>query len=270
MPSIRTHTPQHPTKRRAKDFLDWCLRRIGIDLNTATIDFRGVQFTSEFMRQCTLAEIDSIRDSRVIHWGVDTDRFTFRGSAQSHPLRLLYVGQLVPHKGVHTAIEAVQLLAQERPAYPIELTIVGGTTNPRYENYLKELARASDTARIDFTGPIPRERLPEVYREHDIFVFPSAWDEPFSIALLEAMSSGLAIVGTDTGGSAEVLQHEHNALVFAKEDARACATEVDKLMDDPFLFEAIRRNRRRTVEDRFRLESTVDQIEQALSQAMKA
>ena len=95
-------------------------------------------------------------------------------------------------------------------------------------------------------------------------MFPSMWDEPFSITLLEAMSSGLAVVGTNTGGSSEILKDEVNALVFPKGDAEACARQVTRLIQTPALFERIRRNARRTIEAEFRLETMIDRIDQTL------
>jgi len=80
------------------------------------------------------------------------------------------------------------------------------------------------------------------------------------------MSCGLAVVGTATGGSSEVLEHEVNALIFPKEDARAFANHVRRLLDHPLLFERIRKNGRRVVEDRFRLETMTDRIERTLLQ----
>ena len=73
------------------------------------------------------------------------------------------------------------------------------------------------------------------------------------------MSSGLAVVGTNTGGTTEILRDEVNALIFPKEDAEACATQIKRLTGDAELFSKIRLNGRQTVESQFRLEGMVDQ-----------
>ena len=73
--------------------------------------------------------------------------------------------------------------------------------------------------------------MPRVYADHDVFVFPSIWEEPFSIGLLEAMACGQAVVGTTTGGSAEILVDGVNSLVFPPGDPRRLARQVKRLFD---------------------------------------
>ena len=80
-------------------------------------------------------------------------------------------------------------------------------------------------------GQMSRDALTSAYREHDILVFASTWEEPLGITLLEAMASGLAVVGTGAGGSAEILQPEVNALTFPRSDVqrvrnRSCALSM--------------------------------------------
>jgi glycogen synthase len=174
----------------------------------------------------------------------------------------LYVGQVTSHKGVHTAVEALKIIREQSKFKQATLTIVGG---PDYEGRIARLVFSLGlSGNVRFTGMVARERLPEIYREHDLLIFPSVWDEPFSITLLEAMSSGLAVVSTNTGGSPEILIDEMNALIFPKEDARSCASQIVRLLTDPQLFESIRREGRRTVEENFRLESMIDKIEASL------
>jgi len=78
----------------------------------------------------------------------------------------------------------------------------------------------------------------------------------------------LAVVGTQTGGSSEILQHEVNVLIFAPGDAGACADQVLRLLDDQPLFEAIQQSGRRTVENSFRLQGMIDRIERSLLSAV--
>ena len=121
---------------------------------------------------------------------------------------------------------------------------------------------------VRFAGFVSHENLPCFYQEHDILLFPSIWDEPFSITLLEGMSSGLAVVGTATGGSLEILENDVNALVFPKEDAKACSTQILRFMAAPELYERIRGNGRCTVEERFRFEDMIDKIEDSLGRVV--
>lgn len=224
----------------------------------AELDLSRVQFASRFLKQAALRANRPVENAEVIHWGIDGDRFPFNESPHN-PRRLLYVGQVTLLKGVHTAVEALKLMVEQPRHSSTVLTIVGG---PDYDNRIRRLVASIGLERnVSFTGQVSRDLLPAIYREHDVLLFPPVWDEPFSITLLEAMSSGLAVVGTNTGGSPEILEDEVNALIFPKEDAESCARQAVRLIEDPVLFDRVRRGGRRTVEEGFRLEGMVDRIE---------
>jgi glycogen(starch) synthase len=253
------------TPRRLHRKLAWRLLmkwlRVNGTLMRDDLDLSRVQFASRFLKQAALDAGLSVADAEVIHWGIDIERFPFNDAAR-RPARLLYVGQLTALKGVHTAIEALKQIRENSLHREATLTVVGG---PDYDDRLHWLAASLGVGSfVHFTGLLPREQLPDIYRAHDLLIFPSVWDEPFSITLLEAMACGLAVIGTNTGGSAEILRDEENALIFAKEDANRCAEQVSRLLKDAARFERIRREGRRTVEGRFRLDCMVDHIEREL------
>ena len=227
------------------------------------LDLSRAQFSSAHLKHEALEATQNVSTADVIHWGVDVDRFPFNDTSGG-PKRLLYVGQLTSLKGIHTAVEALKSIVQEPGLSSTTLTIVGG---PDYANRIHRLVSSLGLeSNVRFTGLIPREELPDIYRDHGILLFPSIWDEPFSITLLEAMSSGLAVVGTRTGGSSEILSDEVNALIFPKEDADACARQVTRIIKNSELFERIRRAGRSTVEKEFRLERMIDRIDSAFAE----
>jgi glycosyltransferase involved in cell wall biosynthesis len=232
-----------------------------------SLDLRHVQFASQHLKHAAVQAGKPADHAEVIHWGVDVQRFSYKRTC-NNPKRLLYVGQIVPYKGVHVAIAAMNALVRKHGIVSAQLTLAGGSQRP---DYLLEMQRLVESYglgdHVHFTGLLPRELLPQVYHEHDILVFPSIWDEPFSITLLEAMSSGLAVVSTGTGGTQEVLGDNVNALIFPKEDAEACASQILRLFSDQELFDKVRRNGRRTVEEKFRFESMMDSIERSLLEA---
>ena len=54
---------------------------------------------------------------------------------------------------------------------------------------------------IEFLGMQPKDVMPELYAQADVFLFPSIWNEPFGRVLVEAMASGLVVLGTAKGGA---------------------------------------------------------------------
>ncbi len=229
------------------------------------LDLQSVQYVSNYVKRVALEAGKLATLARVIHWGVDPKRFTYNERTFYPPRRLLYVGQVVPHKGMHTAIEAIRILVKEWGCLSLHLRVFGGSKNDKYVAELRRLVSSYElNENVDFAGPVPRDQLPSIYRQHDILLFPSIWDEPFSITLLEGMSCGLAVVGTRTGGTEEVLKDGHNGLVFPVEDANGCAHQILRLLQDRELYETLRKNARRTIEVGFRFDRMVDSIEQCL------
>jgi glycogen(starch) synthase len=224
-------------------------------------DFKNVQFASHYLERSAQQTSALVGNAEVIHWGIDAERFPLNHTTRT-ARRLLYAGQLTSLKGVHTAVQALRIVVDDPAARSTMLTIAGG---PDYDDRIHRLVSSLRLENnVRFTGFISRDRLQALYKDHDIFLFPSVWDEPFSIALLEAMSSGLAVVGTNTGGTTEILRDEVNALIFPKEDPEACATQIKRLTGDAGLFAKIRLSGRQTVESQFRLEDMVDRVEYAL------
>ncbi|MDX6559888.1 MAG: glycogen synthase [Blastocatellia bacterium] len=232
-------------------------------LTTDSLDLRHVQFASRFLQRVTLAAGEPVANGDVIHWGIDIDEFPFQNAVAVG--QLLFVGQIARHKGVHTCIEALNILINDYGQTNLNLTIVGSGRDHEYNGELQRLVILHGLEkRVRFIGFLPRDQLRKVYRAHGVLLFPSVWDEPFGLGILEAMASGLAVVGTASGGSAEILEHEVTGLAFPKEDAESCATEILRLLTDPQLFERLRRNGRQTVEERFTINRAIDKIEQAL------
>jgi glycosyltransferase involved in cell wall biosynthesis len=228
-------------------------------------------FASEFLRNCaTRAGIPvDVERSTVAHWGIEPTLFPEREVLRWPVRRLLYVGQLIPQKGVHTAIAAFGLLAGTKEFAGVELTIAGGGQNPDYEKGLRSLPGQLGIAdRVRFLGRVPRSELPAIYAEHEVLLFPSEWEEPFAITPLEAMASGLVVVGTLTGGSGELFRNRETAMTYATGDAADCARAIREVCQDRELAETLARNGRREVLAHHTLDKMVDRIEAGLEKVV--
>jgi glycosyltransferase involved in cell wall biosynthesis len=115
----------------------------------------------------------------------------------SSRLELLYVGRLLPWKGLHLVLKTLALLDASHPN--LHLSIVGsGRDLPR----LQRLARRVNVdAIVSWIPWMPREELIGVYSSFDLFMFPSLHDSGGS-AVLEALTFGLPVVCLDLGGPA--------------------------------------------------------------------
>jgi glycosyltransferase involved in cell wall biosynthesis len=208
--------------------------------------------------------------ARVIHGGTDVERFGQPPVRDfiNRPLRLLYAGQLVKHKGVHTAIEALSFLVEIYGKNQVNLNIVG-SGHPGYEAYLRSLAsqkKIDDV--ITFAGAVPKEKIPMIMEEADVLVFPSVYEEPFARMTQEAMLAGLVVVGTTTGGTKEILIEGANGLTFEAKDAKGLANQLAKLVENVDLCQRLSQAGRETVLNSFTLEQMVDEIEEYLNGVM--
>ncbi len=179
---------------------------------------------------------------------------------------LLYVGRLVPIKGVHVLIEAFSEVLRRHP--DVRLLISGssffqGAAKTEYERQLVELARPIASS-IVFTGFLPHETLKYLYSAADIVVMPSVWQEPCALVMFEAMASGTLLVGTTVGGVPEVVNDGHNGLLVPAGDVAELTRALCGALEDPVSMQRMARAGRETIVQKFTWDSLVNKVESAL------
>lgn len=235
------------------------------------LDFSHAYFTSRRLREIYVAKGFPVQAAEVIYWGVDPRRFQPpEGPARTNVVRLLFAGRVAKEKGLHTAIDALALIRRDADAPQVRLTVAGPAQDAEYLAAIRRRVEACGLrSQVDFVGSVPRDAMPLLYRNHDVFLLPSVWEEPFSIGLLEAMASGLAVVGTTTGGSPEVLRDGENALTFSPDDVPGFACQVRRLFD-PALRARLGCEARRDIGERFTLDGMMDRVEAFLWNVSRA
>jgi colanic acid/amylovoran biosynthesis glycosyltransferase len=156
------------------------------------------------------------------------------------------VGRLALGKGHDVTLRALARLHEAgRDAH---LSIIGsGPDRAVLASLVKEL-KLEDS--VEFLGTLSEENVIESLRQADVFVLASRV-EPRSVAYMEAMALGLPTIGTDVGGSAEIITSEQDGLLVASEDDEGLAAAIARLMDDPELRRRLSQNARRTAVERF-------------------
>ena len=210
------------------------LRRKGIETSWTEFCPRHVCFVSDFMR--TEFEKNGVRypSSEVLYGGVSVDDFYYEREGVrplGQPVRFLYAGQIDRERGLHTAIEAFSVLAQEARSLAT-LTIVGEAYQPRYQLSMQEQVRALGLSeKIVFLGKKTYEEMPAIYRSHDVLIAPSLRKEGLPLSMVEAMLSGCAVVTTGSGGAMEIVKLADLPL-FPKGDAPALAQILVSLIQN--------------------------------------
>lgn len=136
---------------------------------------------------------------------------------------ILYLGRLVPEKGVHYLMEAFSKIQTEK-----RLIIAGGSSDT--DAYVESLkVKASEDSRILFTGFVQGRRLEELYSNAYLYVLPSDL-EGMPLSLLEAMSYGNCCVVSDIPECTEVV--EDHSVIFPKGDVAALTACLQLLCSD--------------------------------------
>ena len=159
--------------------------------------------------------------------GVETKLFAPPSDEAKRPFTIICVARLIERKGQHHLLRA---LAQVRVncAHPVRLIFVG---TGDAEAQLRELADSLQVAdAVTFKGFVSREQMPPLYREADVFVLPSQ-QEGMSIALLEAMASGLPVIVTETGGTAELVTQGQNGEIVPWSDVPALTQALHNMLN---------------------------------------
>ncbi len=174
----------------------------------------------------------------MVYPGFDMNLIREKGPRSRDEIKLLFVGNWVPCKGLDTLMEAMHRIDNPK----IVLDIVGDDSfYPRYARKIKgKIAHWGLEDRVRLHGRIDRESIGKFYSEADIFVLPSYY-EPFGIVFAEAMSFGLPIIATNAGGIPELVEHEENGLLVPPNDADALANAIDKLASSAELREKMGR-----------------------------
>ena len=152
------------------------------------------------------------------------------------------VARLTAQKGLDVLVEAAAILRARRGGPPARFLVVGdGDLRAPIERLIARLGVA-DT--VELVGARPPEEIPSWLAAADLFVLPSYY-EGLSLAVMEAMASGLPVVVTDVSGSAELVPTAADGRVVRPGDARGLADAIGELLADPELRAALGRRAHR-------------------------
>jgi glycosyltransferase involved in cell wall biosynthesis len=176
---------------------------------------------------------------------VDTDLF-MAGLNLEPSQRVIYVGRLAKEKNLYALIDAVS-------STKIQLDMIG--TGPLLED-LKQQALQSG-GNITFHGAVPHHELPHALNQASIFVLPSFY-EGHPKVLIEAMSCGLAVIGTDVDGIRDLIKHGETGWL-CQVDAASIREAIQTLLANPDLCQYLGQNARTFVLNNFSLTNILEQ-----------
>lgn len=182
--------------------------------------FKRVTDHVYLMRTATLSEDQIVSESSAM---------------QGEKIRILFVGQLEPVKGVKYLLEGLSILL--RDGHQACLTIVGeGDHRSEMERQIADLQLQEH---VSLRGYVPwGDKLFNVYREADVFVLPSLM-EGIPKVMVEAMASGVPVIATRVGGVESVVSHNVNGKLIEPRSPDAIVEAILDLRGNPKLRQAI-------------------------------
>ena len=177
----------------------------------------------------------------------------FQVPQKATPGQLLFVGRLIPRKGVHTLLRAFAFLHQRMPK--ATLRIAGGEVfaneSRTYPKELNEfITKAGLQEAVTFLGELDKSTIMEEYSKCVAFVLSSVL-ETAPMVIMEAMAAGKAVVSTDAGGARYLVEHGQTGLIVPPEDEKALGQALYKVLSNETRLEAMGRQAKKVAKQRF-------------------
>lgn len=160
---------------------------------------------------------------------------------------IMFTGRIIPEKGIKELIEAFKIICKDER---VKLIIIGnaGFANEIKSSYDEEILKLSNEVsdKIIFTGFIHNGELPKLHAMVDIAIVPSIWEEPAGLVAIEALSSGLPLIVTNSGGLKEYV-NEDSAIIVEKNEQliNNIAKGLKRLIEDEKLRENMAKEARK-------------------------
>ncbi len=197
----------------------------------------GVIIPSEFTKSLVDRMLKRHVDMLIAHPGLNMSGLDEKKECvDGSKVNLLFVGYIIQRKGVDTLVRALDILVKSRSMETLILHIVGDTE--RDKDFFKSVKEYCEKAGIEdhivFHGRVSESVLRNLYKNADLFVFPSLW-EGFGIVLAEAMSYGLPIVTTNAGAIPYLVKDGRNGFLVPPQDPEELARSIEMLVASPEL-----------------------------------
>nr|WP_225445887.1 glycosyltransferase family 4 protein [Paenibacillus arenosi] len=207
--------------------------------------------------------------------GVDIKRFKSRWSLEGaaahvegkrlngweHKQIVMYVGRLIPLKGVHYFLQAIPQLVEKHPNtmfVVVGSAFYGSTRKTKYVRKLEQWG-SRYPHHVRFIPYVQHEDVPKWYAMADVVVVPSVDKEAFGLVNVEAMATGVPIVASRAGGIQEVILNEETGILVSPTQLKLqLGSAITRLLENAGLRERLGRAGVRRVEQFFTWEHTAE------------
>lgn len=179
---------------------------------------------------------------RVLSNGVDINQFPAKKNYKNSKT-ILHVGRMSHEKNVKVVLRAFGEVLKTWPE--AQFVVAGG--GPALKGLKGLTGQLGLGKAVTFLGYVPREKLAALYRKSDLFVTASAM-ETLGLVVVEAMASGLPVVGVNAGGMKDLIQEGVNGFLVDPGDYRDMAKKIIRILREENLIEKFGKNSRKVAE----------------------
>lgn len=182
-----------------------------------------------------------------------------------------YLGRLVPEKGLDTLVAAMAELYRRGPLPVRVMALIVGSGSA--EDTLKQQVDSVGLSdRFVFTGSVPHSEAPDYMSCLDIFALPSrttpTWKEQFGRVIIEALSCGVPVVGSDSGQIPTLIRETGGGIVFPEGDAEKLADALEQLARNPAEKARLAVTGGKAVQEKFTCEAVSQQMHALLAKVL--
>jgi glycosyltransferase involved in cell wall biosynthesis len=205
---------------------------------------------SQFTASLATQDLEIKKPIKVIYNGVDENQFIPKKRNISKEIKVLFSGNLTRRKGAHLLLPIIERLDKKIVIY--------------YTSGLREQLKLVDHPRLRALGNVPHVKMPELYQSMDMLLFPTV-REGHSIAVLEAMASGLPVVASNVASLPEQIVHEQGGFLCTLDDVDSFASAIQNLADDIISRKSLGDFNRAKVEENFTLQNMISNYNKIFS-----
>ena len=233
----------------------------------AAFRFDRLYFCSQSLKQATEEAGFRVNHGEVIYPGIAAQSYVSDIRPAAAPIsKLLVVSAMDAKSGVKTAVKALHVARDNK--VKASLSIYGRGDS----DYIADLRSyiAMHQLHVEFlpVSNLVRD-LPSVFRRHDALLYTSEWNEPYNLTPLEAMASGLPIIGASVGGAGELFRHGDNALTYMPGDEAELARRIQELQEQPELRCRMAETAQQEVLSKYNETAVMDRIENYLNTSLE-
>jgi glycosyltransferase involved in cell wall biosynthesis len=207
----------------------------------------------------------------VVPAGIDCERFkpaernelvVKKLGISKDSIRILFVGRLVPEKGILDLLRAFSMLL--RNVQDVELMVVGSGSSSMQLQISRLVANLKIGDKVKLLGNIEYSNMPQIHNLADIFCLPSiptkTWAEQFGYSMVEAMACGKPVVSTSTGSIPEIVKNRTTGILVKPNNSRELESAIEELILNKQERDTFGRNGRKWVLQKFEANKIAAQL----------